>query len=160
MKTTFNTLAISTLNNRMAVGNPGSLNIMAGFLVAGKTTGGTDIVKPLSKKEFVEQYGDQFESKSQAAKAYYANLGSFTAAARADFNAQLDRGFKLMARKQSKGGRLTYSLAQPKADTSGSGNSSELANLRKENAKLMAMLKSITEKLGGTTDSEAEDFAK
>lgn len=127
----------------MNVGEVDANGIKTGFLVIGKSTGGTECLKPISKKEFVDKYGDQYESKSQAAKAFYANLGTFTMVGRADFNAKLDKGYKLMARKETKSGRFTYNLASPKGDTGGAVNEAVI----KENAALKAQLAELVAKV-------------
>lgn len=138
-KTTFSALVPSTLGKRMALGDTDTNAISAGFLVVGKSTGGTEILKPVSKAEFVKSAmaAGHYETKSQAAKGFYANLGTFTMAARSDFNANLDKGFKVMARRSSESGRMTYTLAQPKADT---GGATVNAKLQSENAELKARL--------------------
>lgn len=134
-KSTFNTVTSLTRFNAGEVATSRLTEV--GFLMGGTTKGGTDVLKPVSKRDFVKQHADRAGSKSAAAREYYTHLSTFTKAARMDFNAALDNGYKLAARKISAGGRRTYSLFEPKADTSGSSANTSLA---KENADLKARL--------------------
>lgn len=128
----------ATLKSRMNVGSIDPSSIAMGFIVTGKICGGQEVTKPLSKAEFVKQYADRYESKSQAVKAYGQSLRVFTQAAQADFNAKVTRGDRIAMVKTADSGRTNYTLFQPKADTAERATANE--SLAKENAQLKAAL--------------------
>lgn len=130
-----------------------------GFLMTGKTTGGTKITKPLSKRDFVRTFGPKteknplgngtFATASAAVRGYYDRLGNYRSLVRADFNYQLDSGFMPAAQKVGNEGegRRTYVLFEPKAQVMAPSKSEVLKAKDAEIAALKAKIEVILSKL-------------
>jgi hypothetical protein len=137
-KMQFNPLASTGVSKYIAPGSVDVSGFTVGFLTVGSTSGGTDVLKPVSKKEFVESNEDRFETKSQAVKDYYRNLHLFTSAAQADFNKGVTGGMRVAMVRKAESGRRSYTLFAPKSDTGSNGVTN--TKLVEENTKLKAQL--------------------
>jgi hypothetical protein len=138
-KMTFSNVAPTGITKYIAPGSVDVNGFTVGFLTVGKSTNGTDVLKPTSLKAFKEENAERYETKSAAAKDFYRNLRLFTSAAQADFNKHVTDGHRVMMVRKSESGRRTYTLAEPKLETGGPNNEGN-AKLESENTKLKAQL--------------------
>ncbi len=136
-KTTFNPLAVANIPKHLHTGGVDLSTLGDGFIAIGETAKGSEILKPVSKKEFVQANAERLGSKSQAVKVYYQHLQRFTSAGTAAFTNAVTQGMRLAQTRKATSGRLNFTLFQPKGDTGSQ------VSLAKENAGLRAKLQAL-----------------